>query len=455
MSLRDRFSRWRRQPAGGKQGELREFVYLDEISVFSLISSRLGSVATDYTATASTSSAGELAGSTGVSAGVFKTELKGRNEASQTQGTQVLRKATVQATFKELYDLVETELLLRPTTSGPPDLSAAKDLSAALEGACSNGWAMRARDIARGQLIEVAVDLEAEDIFRVGAVVEAFVDLFKEVPEALGPDVREQLAQAVAVNSILNKLLGGLVPVRGRAIDYVSVRTAEAEWVLHRTLQQPLRDRWGVESCPLDIVAVAELSLFWKDIRRVLFSGSRYSLLCRIGRNGLHDSWTPVKLVDVVREFVPELAKQIGAAGKDLVGAVNVPRPTSSTNAGNHAKMREALNAYGQSLATQYGLKWDSSLVTVDVLPEDPTRTWITVEEQRPPFAALTQRLQEGHGKDPDPDLIATLRHQALSQVGLVPLIRPAGAPHRAGASPPRAGSETRILDTELIAIYW
>ena len=145
MSLRDRFSRWRRQPAAGTQGELREFVYLDEISVFSLISSRLGSVATDYTATASTSSAGELAGTTGVSAGVFKTELKGRNEASQAQGTQVLRKATVQATFKELYDLVESELLLRPATSAPPDLSGAKDLSAALEGVRSNGWAVRRR----------------------------------------------------------------------------------------------------------------------------------------------------------------------------------------------------------------------------------------------------------------------------------------------------------------------
>ena len=158
--------------------------------------------------------------------------------------------------------------------------------------------------------------------------------------------------------------------------------------MVHRALQQPLRDKWGVESCPLDIVAVAELSLFWKDIRRVLFSGSRYSLLCRIGRNGLHESWTPVKLVDVVREFVPELAEQIGAAGKDLVGAVNVRTPSSSTNAGNHAKMREALKAYGQSLATQYGVNWDSSLVTEDVLPQDPTRTWATVEEQRPPFAA-------------------------------------------------------------------
>jgi hypothetical protein len=337
----------------------------------------------------------------------------------------------------------------------PPDLSGAKGLEAALEGARSNGWATRARDLARGQLIEVEVDLEAEDIFRVGAVIGAFVELFKEVPEAIGPDVREQLRQALAVNSILNKLLGGLVPVRGRAINYFSLRTAEAEWVVHRMLQQPLRDRWGAESQPLDIVAVAEVSLFWKDIRRVLFSGSRYSLLCRIGRSGLHDSWTPVKLVDMVREFVPEVAEQIGAAGKNLVGAVNMGTPSSSMNAGNHTKMREALKTYGQLLATQYGAEWDSAMITENVLPEDPTRTWATVEEQRPPFAELTQRIQEAHGINLDRDVMATLRHQALVQAGLAPLTRPAVASHSAGTSPPRAESGTRILDTELIAIYW
>lgn len=257
------------------------------------------------------------------------------------------------------------------------------------------------------------------------------------------------------MNSILNNLLGGLVPVRGRAIDYISVTTPEAEWVVHHSLQQQLHDKWRTESRPLDIVAVAEVSLFWKDIRRVLFSGSRYSVLCRIGRSGLQDSWTPVKLVDMVREFVPEVAEQIGSTGKLLIGAVNAPTLRSSVSAGNRAKMRAALDTFGQSLAARYGATWDSSMVNDDVLPQDATRTWATVEEQRQPFAVLAQRMQEIHGKGPDRDLIATLRHEALSLVGLVPLIGPAATPHWVVASPPREDSEARILDTELIAIYW
>src|SRR5205814_9603 len=102
----------------------------------------------------------------------------------------------------------------------------------------------------------------------------------------------------------------------------------------------------------------------------------------------LHDSWTPVKLMDMVREFVPEVAEKIGSAGKVLAGAVNAPL-SAPTSASNHAKMRVALDVFGQSLAARYGAKWDSSMVTEDVLPEDATRTWATVEEQRQPFAAL------------------------------------------------------------------
>ena len=153
--------------------------------------------------------------------------------------------------------------------------------------------------------MEIEVELKAEDIFRVGAVVGTFLELFQEAPELLGPDVREQFREVLSVNAVLNKLLGDLVPVRGRAIDYVTVRAAGQDWVVHRQVLRQLSEDWATEAQALDVVAVAEASLFWKDIRRVLFAGSRYSLLCRIGRGGLHDDWTPVKLVDVVREFVP------------------------------------------------------------------------------------------------------------------------------------------------------
>ena len=158
MSLRERFRRWqvrRRRKRAARRHEasaLREFVYLDEVSVFSLISSRLGPVATEFTATESSSLTGELTGTAGVSAGVLKSELKARSEATQTHGTQVLRKATVQATFKELYEYVEDGFVLRPAETQPPDVRSARDLETALEYSRAGGWVTRASELTRGQL---------------------------------------------------------------------------------------------------------------------------------------------------------------------------------------------------------------------------------------------------------------------------------------------------------------
>ena len=108
-----------------------------------------------------------------------------------------------------------------------------------------------------------------------------------------GPDVREQLRPALSVNAVLKKLPAGLVPVRGRATHYVLIRAADQEWVIHRKVLHQLPEDWAEQGQAIDMVAVAEASLFWKDIRRVLFAGSRYSLLCRIGRDGLTATGRP------------------------------------------------------------------------------------------------------------------------------------------------------------------
>jgi len=460
MSLRERFRRWRRQRrlqrAARRQGEapLREFVYLDEVSVFSLISSRLGSVATKFTATESRSLTGELSSTVGASAGVLKSEVGSRTEATQTQGTQVLRKATVQTTFRELYEYVKDWFVPRPATEAPPDVHDAPDLSAALERCGRDGWAAPASDFTRGRLTEIEVELEAEDIFRVGAVVGNFLELFQEVPEMLGPDVRDKLRQALSVKAVLNKLLVGLVPVRGRATEYVTIGVADREWVVHRQVLRQLRAGWAAQAHSLDVVAVAEASLFWKDIRRVLFSGARYSLLCRISRDGLHDDWTPVKSVDVIRGFAPEIAERIIATGPDLAAGISRGMTGAPQVDDNQARMREALQAYGQAMASQYDKKWDSALITGDVFPVNRASTWTTVEKQRPPFEALTRQLVKTLDIEPDRELMATLRHQALTQVGLVPIAgSEPGQDDVVSVSLPTE-RRSRILDTELIAIY-
>lgn len=459
MSLGERLRRWtrrrRRQRAARKQGEalLREFVYLDEVSVFSLISSRLGSVASEFTATESNSLTGELQSAAAVSAGVLKSEIKSRSEATQTLGTQVLRKATVQTTFKELYDYVESGFVLRPTSETPPDVDSLRRLETALERYRVDGWATPAGDLTRGRLTEIRVELATEDIYQVGAVFGTFLELFQEAPELLSPEIREQLREALSVNAVLSKLLAGLVPVRGRALDHVTVAVADQEWVIHRRVLERLDQDVAAQARPLDVVAVAETSLFWKDIRRVVFSGSQYSLLCRIGRGGLHDNWTPVKLMDVVRRFMPDAAEQIGDAGPYLVAAMN-GGPAGPVG-DRRIKMRDALQAYGQALAAHYSSEWNVALVTDDLIPRDQSHTWATVEEWRVPFEALTLRLNESLGIEADRKLAATLRHEALVRAGLALLMGSSDGETTVMPEPKSVGGGSRILDTELIAIYW
>jgi hypothetical protein len=115
---------WRRlrfvRAASRRSGEaLREFVYLDEVSVFSLISSRVGGVATEFTDTQSQALRTEITTSAAAGAGLFKADVRSGAESTRSAQSQVLRKATVQGTFRELYGKVEDDLLLRPP-AGPP-----------------------------------------------------------------------------------------------------------------------------------------------------------------------------------------------------------------------------------------------------------------------------------------------------------------------------------------------
>ena len=62
---------------------------------------------------------------------------------------------------------------------------------------------------------------------------------------------------------------------------------------------------------PLYVVGVAEAELFWRDLRRILFSSSDYRMLCRLGRTSAQRTWTPVKLTDVLEGVVPDLRRMV------------------------------------------------------------------------------------------------------------------------------------------------
>lgn len=94
LGLGQWYRRRRRRRAFKKHPDLREFVYLDDVSVFSLIASQLGPVATEFTSTEAASLQGEISGTFGANIGIQKAEASSRLQTEQTQTSQVVRRST-------------------------------------------------------------------------------------------------------------------------------------------------------------------------------------------------------------------------------------------------------------------------------------------------------------------------------------------------------------------------
>ena len=119
MSISSRVRAWLRRLKPQKAPEnltglLREFVYLDEVSVYSILASRKGAIATEFTESQTASLNSDVGGSVGVGFGGTKATFDSKVQAGHVQGSQVLRKAIIQTSFKELYDIEQASLALSP-----------------------------------------------------------------------------------------------------------------------------------------------------------------------------------------------------------------------------------------------------------------------------------------------------------------------------------------------------
>jgi hypothetical protein len=431
---------------------LREFVYLDVVSVYSLIASRRGPIATDFTDTSAESFETELGGAVGANAGVAKSEIRSRLLTSQTTGSQVLRKSIVQTTFKELYELEESRLVLRAATSQdmPPMLIKDGHVADWLDG-LESPWVIRSEGLTRGRLLELEVELDAEPIFRVSTVVSTLLEILKETPELAELAGYEQLGQIQSIGRVLEKMLAGLIPIRGRAVDYSVLRIGGREWIVHHKILKPLGSLPDAKTLTLDLVGVAEEALFWKDIRRVLFAGSRYRVLGRIGRPELHDAWRAVKLADVFREVVPDLATSLDVFteaavtfGATVSGGQEDERQVSA--------LRSALLDFARSLAVQH----DRHLNEPEILASTPfqglSSDMGSVKARRQLFQEVSRRLADEWGVELDPVELAHLRTAAMLDAGVG---LDAQGTWGAASQQQKDSPETRFLDAELVAIFW
>ena len=168
--LRFGFRQWRQRRVAAKlKGNLREFVYLDEVSVYSLIASRLGPIATEYTEKQANSLQGEVGGKIGAAASVLNADVDFRAINTTSRESQVLRKATVQTTFKDLYEYEKDSLVIKPTVGNPnhPKMETLDNLVSDIQALAVDGWVIDPQKIDRGKLFDLEVQLETDPIFQV------------------------------------------------------------------------------------------------------------------------------------------------------------------------------------------------------------------------------------------------------------------------------------------------
>lgn len=457
------YRQWRRRRKAYKNRKtpLREFIYLDEVSVYSLNASRLGAIAAEFTDTETMSLQSGSGASISGNIGAAKAGTKTYQSSKETQQSQVVRRSIVQTTFREFYEYEKDHLATRPVPDEVkvPRINTIEDLEAKEGELKADGLIVDPQALVRGMLLEMEVKLETEKIFQFNTMLKELVEIIQENIALFGIDERS-FNEGRSYGRIIEQLLAGLIPIRGLAVDYVRMVIGGRELIVHRRLSESLltgglSDENKLESCPLHVVGVTEETLYWKDIRRVLFSGTKFRVLCRLSQDGIRNSWTPIKMRDVLATMSPDLAQNIDTLS--FVGLFDETNGQVDESAARRQQaMRNALLNYTTSLAGEY---------SKNLTPDDELKVKKLIERHQDSFESTTS-IKEGFGTvaeflaatfevELDPNAEKRRRLMALDKAGLTlagelePIIEISDNDHS------DLSQDEYLLDSEFIAIYW
>jgi hypothetical protein len=425
---------------------LREFVYLDEVSLRSLLSSQVDGVTDTTSEQKVASNLGELQAKIASEAVIAKTEVSSRFQTTNSSTLQTSRKATVQSWFREFYNKPGLRLI-EPITDVVPfaDLEDVKRCERA-------SAAIHSGALQRGILAEFKVKLSADRVFHIGTLVSEIAGMAKDYPRIFpaGKKTVVDLEEIEAVGKLLQRLLAGLIPIRGEAVDHCVIEIDRIEYVVHKKAIVDL----DIDAKPLVIVGVTEHLAYWKDIRRVLFSEAEFTILGRFSKNGLQDSWLPVKLADLMKDFAPDIVDQINSASRVSFEHT----PTARKENANEVRLGLALQHYAATFLTTVGQSLgDADRQIVSARIEELKERAGTASGQRSAFATIGAEISTMVGQQVDAEIDARLRESARSSSGLslFPLQTNADVPSDQAIPPKVLVPDERLLDVEIVAMYW
>ncbi len=430
-------------------------MYLDEVSVVSLLSSRLGKIPSQYTHTLTRGSTSEVNSAIEGNATVVKAKVGSRLESTETEDTQVVSKATIQATFKEFYDSENTSFALRPI---PPSdvVPTFNEVRASVEARRNEGsltqWLMPVDRLSRGQIIELEVDLSADSLFRMSTIISTISDIVSETADAQDSAVQGGIDTAMGINKILEKLMAGLIPLYSRASDYFVISDEKGRYLIHRRLLESIQPDERPSTSELHLACVTQKSLFWKDIRRLLFSNARFRILCRLNHDGLASNWSPIKMDDIIGEVVPEFKAQISMFGAQGLDAMS--RSVAKQSRFIEPRLR-VISDFGEMLAQELEYELTANdREHIQNIAESSADLITSVPSSRAVFADVKKYIVDRSHGEVDAVAISRLRMQAFRQNG-IPIGGSASLTGLEVSPEILADSKGPVIDAEVIAIYW
>ena len=334
---------------------------------------------------------------------------------------------------------------------------AVADLEERLDRPIKDAWLVDPNTIRRGELLEVAVELEADPIFRMASIITTFRELMEDNEHLFGNEITAQLPQMRSMAQILEGLLVGLVPIRGRLVDYKSTQIGGCDVLVHRLLLEQMPPDTRPKAYPVFVVGVTQRDLFWKDIRRVLFSQAQYTVFCRLAISGLADRWHPVKVADVLAGLSPEFDELIREFSERAGQAMTATVGTSPTLIGQDEQSgTDIIKAYVEVLVTHHAGTLNPD-VTDDMIQSISLKhDWLSsVDGRRAVFSKVTQRVDEALGVETSGEVAYKLRDAAMHNAGLAGAHAPQASSASGHDAAPVPSGHERFLDAEIIAIYW
>lgn len=408
------------------QFQLREFIYLDEVSLQSLLVSLHGELTEKKSITDSTSNTKNVGGNIDTNnLTPLKLGFTAQYQSGKSGATQTEKKAIVQSWFRELYETPNI-LGVQPLEDGDQDII------------------VKSSALQRGTLAELQVVLATDPYFNVVTSISEFFKLSENISELNGySEIKWQI-------ELLQQLLAGLIPIKAEILNYRALKTGDDTYLVHEDKVTEV----STSKIKVNLVGVTELSAYWKDIRRVLFSNQEFRVLCRISRPGLVQDWNPIKLLDLFGNVIPQ--KEIHNFKETLKLPSYNADAASTAEIGNDAssKMRSALEEYIKSSCKHAGGEIGSDEIEgiiKEVLEGNFDEG--SMGDRKVLYEKVDGELASLK-IDVPPDIRVTLRESSSEKAGLSHKLFTL-ASSEAKKIEEKSVAEELFIEAEIIAIYW